>query len=93
MKEKPTENVQGYLSGISAYIGNSIATSVIMQTELKNTTLKEECDQLGIKILFINPFHPEGNSGIKNMQNFLKRTLTKFLESSDLECDELLQIV
>ena len=29
--------------------------------------------------------HPQGNSGIENVHNILKQTLTRFLESSDLQ--------
>ena len=53
-------------------------------TEFKNTTLNDAWNQLGIKRIFSNPFHSQGNSGIKDVHNLLKRTLTKFLESSDL---------
>ena len=48
--------------------------------------------QLGIKQIFSNPYRPQGNSQIKNVHNFLKRTLTKFLSSSDAEWDEILPI-
>ena len=57
-------------------------------TEFKNTVLQDVCEQCGIKRLFSNSFHPQGNLRIENVHNFLKRTLTKFLESSDLEWDE-----
>ena len=40
---------------------------------------------------FSNPNRPQGNSHIKNIHNFLKRTLTKFLSSSDAEWDKVLQ--
>ena len=46
--------------------------------------------QIGIKQIFSNPYRPQGNSWITNAQNFLKRTLTKFLSSSDAEWDEIL---
>ena len=62
------------------------------RTEL-NTVLNEACEQLAIKRFFSNPFHPKGNSRIKNLHNFNKRTLIKFLETSDLEWDELLPFV
>ena len=51
-----------------------------------NTVLK----QLGIKCIFSNPYRPQGNSCIKNVHNFLKRTLTKFLPSSDAKWDKIL---
>ena len=46
--------------------------------------------QLGIKQIFSNPYRPQGSSQIKNIHNFLKRTVTKFLSSSDAEWDEIL---
>ena len=51
-----------------------------------NTILK----QLGIKHIFSNPYRPQGNSCIENIHNFLKRTLAKFLCSSDAEWDRIL---
>ena len=53
-------------------------------------TKYEVCDQLGIKKLFSNPFHPQGYAKMENVHNFQKRTLTKFLDNSDLEWDKLL---
>ena len=43
-----------------------------------------------MKRLYSNPFHPKRNLRIQNVHNFFKRTLTKFLDSSNLEWDELL---
>ena len=40
--------------------------------------------------LYLNPFHPQVNSRIENVHYFLKRTLTKFLDSSNLDWDELI---
>ena len=51
-----------------------------------NTTLK----QLGIKHIFSKPYRPQGNSHIENIHNFLKRTLTKFLSSSDAVWNRIL---
>ena len=45
-----------------------------------------------LKRLFYKPFHPQRNAKIENVHNFIKWTPTKFLESSDLEWDELLPI-
>ena len=59
-------------------------------TEFKNKVLNEVCDQLGIRRLFFNPFHPQGNVKVENVHNFLKRSLTKFLDKSNLKWDELL---
>ena len=61
MKEKSAENVgQVYLSGILAHKGRSVAILSDNGTEFKNKVLNDECDQLGIKRLFSNPFHPQG---------------------------------
>ena len=46
--------------------------------------------QLGIKCIFFNSYRPQGNSHIENIHNFLKRTLTKFLSSSDAKWDKVL---
>ena len=91
MKEKSAENVgQAYLAGIFAHKGGSIAIISDNGTEFKNTGLVGACEKLSIKRLFSNPFHPQGNLRIQNVHNFLKRILKKFLESSDLEWDELI---
>ena len=90
MKEKTTDNVQSYLSGIFTHKGGSIAILSDNGTEFKNTVLNDACVQLGIKRLFSNLFHSQGILRITNVHNFLRRTLTKFLESSDLEWDGLL---
>ena len=91
IKERSAENVvQAYLSGILAHKGGTVAILSDDAIEFKNKVLNEVCDQLGIKRLFSNPFHPQGNSKVENVHNFIKRTLTKFLVNSDLEWDELL---
>ena len=60
MKEKSAENVvQPYVSGIFAHKGGSIVILSYNGTEFKNTMLNEACEQLGIKRLFSNPFHPK----------------------------------
>ena len=51
-----------------------------------NTILK----QLGIKHIYSNPYRPQCNSRIENVHNFVKRTLTKFLSSSDAKWDKVL---
>ena len=59
-------------------------------SELMNTQMNTVLKHLGIKRMFSNPYRPQGNSPIKNVHNFLKRTLTKFLSSSDAEWDRIL---
>ena len=91
MKITFAENVlQAHLSGILAHKGACVAILNDNGTEFKNNVLKEVCDQLGINRLFSNPFHPQGNGKVKNEHNFVKRTLTKFLDNSNLKWDELL---
>ena len=57
-------------------------------TGFKYKVLNKVCDQLGIKMLFSNLFHPQGNAKVENVHNFLKKALTKFLDNSNLEWDE-----
>ena len=91
MKEKSVESVvQAYLSDILALKGGSMVILSDNGTEFKNKVLNEVCDQSDIKRLFSNPFHPQDNAKMENVHNFLKRTLTKFLDNSNLKWDELL---
>ena len=91
MKEKSAEHVvQIYLSGILAHKGRSVAILSDNDTKFRNKVLNELYDQLFNKRVFSNPFHPQGNAKVENVYNFLKRTLTKFFVSGDLEWDELL---
>ena len=91
MKVKSAENAaQANMSGILAHKGGNVATLSDNGTEFGNKVLNEVCDQLGIKRLFSNPFHPQGNATVENVHNFLKGTLPKFLDSSDIEWSELL---
>ena len=91
MKEKSAENViQSYLSGILAHKAGTVVILCDNSTEFKNEVLNEVYDKLGIKMLFSILFHQQGNAKVENVHNFLKLTLTKFLDSSDLEWDELL---
>ena len=91
MKEKSVENVvQAYLSGILAHKGRSVAILSDNGIEFKTKALNEVCDQLCIIRLFSNPFHPQGNAKVENVHSFLKRTLTKVLDNSTLNWDELL---
>ena len=55
-----------------------------------NNQVNNVLNQLDIKHIFSNPYRPQGNSHIENIHNFLKRTLTKFLSSSDAEWDRIL---
>ena len=61
--------------------------------ELNSKVLNEVCDQLVIKRLFFNQFHAQGYAKVDNGHNFLKLTLSIFLEYSDLEWDELLPFI
>ena len=92
MKEKKiAENVvQAYFSDTLAHKGGSLAILTDNGTEFKNKVLNEICDQWHTKSLFANSFHLQGNAKVENVHNFLKRTLTKFLDNSNLEWDELL---
>ena len=91
MLDKTAESmVEAYLSGILSRMGASMVCLSDNGCELKNNQLNMVLKQLGIKHIFSNPYRPQGNSHIKNIHNFLKRTLTKFLSSSDAEWDRIL---
>ena len=61
MKEKSAENIMhGCLSGMFSHKAGSIAILSDNGTEVKNTTFNEANDQLSIKRVFSNQFHPKG---------------------------------
>ena len=77
LKEISAENVvQAYLLGIFAHKGSNIAIRSDNGTKFRNAVLIDACEQLGIKRLYSNPFHLQGDSRIENVHNFLKRTLS-----------------
>ena len=82
--------VEAYLSGILSRTGASMVCLSDNGSELKNNQMNTILKQLGIKHIFSNPYRPQGNSHIENVHNFLKRTLTKFLSSSDAEWNRIL---
>ena len=82
--------VDAYHSGIHSRTGASMVYLSDNGSELKNSQMNTVLKQLGIKFIFSNPYRPQGNSNIENVHNFLKRTLTKFLSSTDAEWDKIL---
>ena len=64
---KSVENiVQAYLSAILAHKG------ILSDNGTYFEVLNKVCNQLSIKRLFSNPFHPQGNAKVENVHNFLK---------------------
>ena len=91
MPDKTAKSVvEAYLSGILSRAGASMVCFSDNGSGLKNTQMNTVLKHLGIKCNFSNPYRPQGNSRIKNVHNFLKRTLTKFLSSCDAEWDRIL---
>ena len=91
MLDKTAESiVEAYLSGILSRAGASMVCLSDNGSELKNSQMNSVLKHLGIKCIFSNPYRPQGNSCIENVHNFLKRTLTKLLSSSDAEWDKIL---
>ena len=79
MPDKTAESiVEAYLSGILSRAGASMVFLSDNGSELKNSQMNTALKQLGIKCIYYNPYRPQGNLYIKNICNFLKRTLTKF---------------
>ena len=91
MPDKTAESmVEAYLSGILSRTGTSTVYLSDNRSELKNNQMNTILKQVGIKHIFSNPYRPQGNSHVENIHNFLKRTLAKFLSSSDAEWDRIL---
>ena len=93
MLDKIAESiVEAYLSAILSRAGASMVCLSDNGSELKDSQMNTVLKQLGIKGIFSNPYRPQGNCHMKNVHNFLKRTLTKFLSSSDDEWDKNITI-
>ena len=60
------------MSGILTHKGGSVSILSDNGTEFKNKMLNEVCDQLGIKQLFANLFHPQGNTNVETCTISLK---------------------
>ena len=82
--------IEAYLSGILSRASASMVCLLDNGLEIKNSQMNTILKQLGIKHIYSNPYRPQGNSRIENVHNFLKRTLTKFLSSSDAKWDKVL---
>ena len=71
MPNKTAESVvAAYLSGILSRTGASIICLSDNGSELKNNQMNIVLKQLGIKCIFSNPYRPQGNSHIENINNF-----------------------
>ena len=91
MPDKTAESVvEAYLSGISSRAGPSMVCLSDNSSELKISQMNTVLKQLGMKHIYSNPYQPQGNLRIDNVHNFLKRTLTKILSSSDAKWDKVL---
>ena len=91
MPDKTANSAVGaYLSGILSRAGASMVCLLDNGSELKSSQMNTISKQLGIKHIYSNPYRPQGNSRMENVYNFLKRTLTKFLSSSDAKWDKVL---
>ena len=92
MPENTAESVvEAYLSDILSRTGASMVCLSDNGSQLKNSHVNMVLKQLGIKFILSSPYRPQGNSCIKDVHNFHKRTLAKFLSKSDAEWDRILQ--
>ena len=81
MTDKTAESmVEAHLSGIFSRMVASMVCLSDNGSELKNNQIN----------MVLKPYRPQDNSHVENLHNFLKRTLTKFLSSSDAELDRIL---
>ena len=89
--DKTAESVvEAYLSGVLSRARASMVCLLDNGLELKNSQINTVLKPLGIKHIYSYPYRPQGNSRIENVHNFLKRTLSKFLSSSDAKWDKAL---
>ena len=60
--------------------------------EFKNEQLMSVFNTLGIKCIYSTPYYHKGNGRIENVHNFLKCTIVKFTNGSQLEWDDALPL-
>ena len=93
LKSKTTKKVtMAYMKHI---LPTTSCSTFILQdngTEFRNNHLLATFKSLGIKPIYRNPYRPQGNSRLENIDNFLKCTISKFLHSSKLEQDDILPV-
>ena len=63
-----------------------------MVPNLKKEQHMSVFDTLGMKYIYSNPYYPQGNGRIENVQNFLKCTVAKFTYSSQFKWDDALPL-
>ena len=83
------------MANIKHILPTTSCSTFILQdngSKFKNSQLIATFKLLGIKLIFSNPYRPQGNSRIENAPNFIKHTISKFLHSSTLEWDDILPI-
>ena len=93
LKTKTADEVS--MAYIKEILPETSGSNFILQdngTKFKNEQLMSIFDTLGIKQIYSNPYYPRGNSRIKNVPNFLKRTIAKFMHGSQLEWDNTLPL-
>ena len=91
MQDKTADSViEEYLSGILSRAGASMVCLLDNGSELKNGQMNTILKQLGIKHIYSNHYRSQSNYRIKNIHNFLTRTVTKFLSGLDAKWDKVL---
>ena len=91
MPDKTAESVvEAYLSVILSRAGTYMVCLSDNGSELKNSQMNTVLKHLDVKCIFPILIDPKITLVLKNIHNFLKRTLTKFLFSSDASWDKIL---
>ena len=89
LKTKTADEVT--MAYVKEILPQSSCSKFILQDngkEFKNEQLMSDFDTLGIKRIYSNPYYPRGNTRIKNVKNFFKRTMAKFMHDSQLQWDK-----
>ena len=86
---------EAFMPCIKEILPKTLCSKFILQDngmEFKNEQLMSVFNTLGIKRIYRNPYHPRGNSTIKNVHIFLKQTIAKFMHDSQLKWNDALPL-
>ena len=93
MKSKSADDViYAYVETILPQIGPSRFILMDNGTEFKNDTMSNVLNRLNTEHKFTTVYFPKGNSRLENLHALLKRSISKYIDILDVECDKCLNL-
>ena len=93
MKSKSADDViYAYVETILPQIGPSRFILMDNGTEFKNDTMSNVLNRLNTEHKFTTVYFPKGNSRLENLHALLKRSISKYIDILDVECNKCLNL-